>query len=310
MTLWRLRRHGGMGVKVLGQDRHCFLPDALALWLKPRYLSLPKGTVVPRGLSGSKRSLGIFGAVPATELFYVGELHDPHAPKTTPLQGRLTPICEHPPIMATTIYPSHHPQPSSTELDYSTPANPNDTTNETLNLSVLQRHLPSTLSIAFLAPYAVVYVISSNTQTWEKSGIEGTLFVVKLQNGEHAVVVLNRRGLDNFIQFLKNKEDVDVTEDYIILRGNGADSLGNGSEDEQKVYGLWIFEEELGSTKGVRGACGRCIVECAEMAGKEPGIGTGDGQSNGLAQQQQSAGASNGPDLMALLNPSRAQRST
>lgn len=237
---------------------------------------------------------------------------DPHA-YTTPMHPSACHIQPSSPdlayshssiIMATTVYASHHPQPSDNELEYSAPANP-AITNDVLNLSVLQRHLPSTVSIDYVAPYAVIYTFSTTTQAWEKAGIEGTLFVVELRDEGHAVVVLNRRGLDNFILRLKSAEDVDVSGEYIIVQGNGADNLGNGNADEQKVYGLWIFEEEQGSTKGVREACGRCIVECAETA--EQGIGTGvvDRQSNGYPQQQPSARAPSGPDLMALLNPPR-----
>lgn len=120
-------------------------------------------------------------------------------------------------------------------------------------------------------------------------------------------MVLNRRGLDNFILHLQSAADVDVTEEYIILRGKGADTLGNGDAEEKNVYGLWIFEEEQGSTKGVREACGKFIVKCAERAGKGHGVEVPDGQPNGYAQQLPTAGALGGPDLMALLNPSRGQ---
>lgn len=128
---------------------------------------------------------------------------------------------------------------------------------------------------------------------------------MELQDEGHAVIVLNRRGLDKFILHLKSAKEVDVTDEYIILQGNGADDLGGGNADEQKVYGLWIFEEEQGSTKGVRGACGRCIVECAEEAGKKHETGAVYGKENGRGQQQPTVGAPSGPDLMALLNPSR-----
>ena len=88
-----------------------------------------------------------------------------------------------------------------------------------------------------------------------------------------------------------------MTEEYIILPGNGAETLvGDGDADEKKAYGLWIFEEEQGSTKGVREACAKCIVECAGKTGKRRGVGV-------------TARALGGPDLMALLNPSRRQGS-
>ena len=201
--------------------------------------------------------------------------------------------------MATSFYGFLPPEPLNGQLDFPSPA---ITANE-LNLRVLQRHLPSTVSVEFLAPYAVVYKFSTAAQAWEKSGIEGTLFVAKLRDEGHAVVVLNRRGLDNFVLPLKSAEEVDVTPEYIILQGNGEGNTGNGDSEGQKAYGLWIFEEEFGSTKGMREACGRCIVECAENAEKEHGIQGVHGGLNGDAQQQPSVGAPGGPDLMALLNP-------
>ena len=211
--------------------------------------------------------------------------------------------------MATTIYASHDP-PILDHHTYYAPAT-STITDADLNLAVLKRYLPSTVSIDFLAPYAVIYIFNITAQTWERSGIEGSLFVVRLRDEGHAVVVLNRRGLDNFVLHLQSAGEVDLTEEYIILQGNGTDNVrpGNGSADEQKVYGLWIFEEEQGSTKGVRAACGKCISECAKNAGREPETGGADVQTNGYEQQQQTAGGSSAPDLMALLNPARGQDS-
>lgn len=120
-------------------------------------------------------------------------------------------------------------------------------------------------------------------------------------------MVLNRRGLDNFILHLQKAADVDVTEEYVILLGNDANTLGNGNADEKKVYGLWIFEEEQGSTKGEREACGKFIVECADKAGKGDGVEIPGGPSNGYAQQPPTAGTLAGQDLMALLDPSRGK---
>ena len=214
--------------------------------------------------------------------------------------------------MATTIYASHDPPIIDNQFAYSPPA-PSTVTDAHLNLAVLQRYLPSTVSIDFLAPYAVIYIFNITTQTWERSGIEGSLFVVRLRDEGHAVVVLNRRGLDNFVLHLQSAGEVDLTEEYIILQGNGTKDAGSGtgSAEEQKVYGLWIFEEERGSTKGVRAACGKCIAECAGNKGRISETGGADGQENGYAlQQAPAAGGSSAPDLMALLNPARDQDST
>lgn len=95
------------------------------------------------------------------------------------------------------------------------------------------------------------------------------------------MIVLNRRGLDNFILELKSREEVDVAGEYIILRG-----------ETGEAYGLWVFEEEEGSTSGKRQVVGDGIVECALWAG------------GGGVQQQ----GPKSPDLMALLNGPRVRR--
>ncbi|KAL8725096.1 MAG: hypothetical protein Q9166_007571 [cf. Caloplaca sp. 2 TL-2023] len=146
---------------------------------------------------------------------------------------------------------------------------PPQRTNAELNLSVLQRHLPSTTSIVSIAPYAVVYLFTShpeNGPAWEKSGIEGTLFVCRQspepQNGggeRYSVVVLNRKGLNDFICPLSG--DIDFEAGYIILRST------NNEDGAENIWGLWIFEEDEGSsTAGMREMNAKIIQDCAARA--------------------------------------------
>ncbi|MCJ1386036.1 hypothetical protein MMC17_009161 [Xylographa soralifera] len=134
-------------------------------------------------------------------------------------------------------------------------------TDEELNLAVLQRHNRDVISLEYVAPYAVVYQFSSESQQWEKSGIEGTAFVCALLPMEdypqrYEVTVLNRRGLENFTLELANASDVEVTEEYIIL---------NSTHDGvPHVYGLWVFSEPPpSSTSHHRTAIAYKIQECA-----------------------------------------------
>jgi hypothetical protein len=150
--------------------------------------------------------------------------------------------------------------------------------NTALNLSVLRRHNPSTHAILSIAPYAVIYLFSPPTQSWEKLGIEGTLFVCSLYPAcvsgpeRYNVTVLNRRGLENFTTELRDPRDVEVTEEYVILSVAGDEARngnGNGEEGEGggKVYGLWIFSEpEPSSTARAREINARVILECAVAA--------------------------------------------
>ncbi len=162
-----------------------------------------------------------------------------------------------------------------------------------------------------IVPYAVVYIFSPDREGWEKSGIEGTLFVVRTRNRQQAqeregfaVVVLNRRGLENFVLELKTSEEVELTEEYVIVRDNG-----EGYEDgEPKIYGLWIFEEEGGSTKGMRRMCGEVIVERAKRVEQRNEGLRKDGSAD--VEQPLQEEQNDGPDLMALLNGGGKQKGT
>ena len=184
--------------------------------------------------------------------------------------------------------------------------------------------------------------------------MEGTLFFVRLyplpgsSSSRYALVILNRRGLDNWTLELKSTEGVQITEEYIILQGqrsilDAVDGEVVSGDEEEKIWGIWVFEEAEGSTKGQRAECADWILKCtswtdrsigcAENPGGEDkrdtcvggwmdGVAAGEetrysgemhsqhsGRSNGLngnAIHQQQLPTS--PDLMALLNQGRRQQ--
>ena len=156
-------------------------------------------------------------------------------------------------------------QPSDYESDLNNisdaiPPPPSRTDHE-LNISVLKRHDNSVVSLEYVTPYAVVYVFSPTTQQWEKSGIEGTAFVCGLTPNDesvyrYAVIVLNRRGLENFSIELRSTNDVEITEEYVILQSE--------RDGVPQVHGLWVFcEPPPASTSQQREATARKIQECA-----------------------------------------------
>ncbi|GAM86713.1 hypothetical protein ANO11243_047320 [Dothideomycetidae sp. 11243] len=146
-------------------------------------------------------------------------------------------------------------------------------TNEELNLTVLKRHNPQIQQVLSVAPFAVVYIFSSTTQSWEKTGVEGTLFVCQLipaviYHGEeglvverYSVLVLNRKGLENFNTELHTSADVEITDEYVILQ---VDRDGQG--EEPAIYGLWIFSEPGASTEHTRVVNAKVMMECASRS--------------------------------------------
>ncbi len=110
--------------------------------------------------------------------------------------------------------------------------------------------------------------------------------------------------------YLKRSEEVEVTDEYVIVTEEVA--------GEVRIWGLWIFEEEGGSTRGSRERVGRVVLECARMVeGVSAGNEDMDGQVDGgdedgwgkEDEEQQDARLENGrgDELMAMLNGSVGQ---
>lgn len=125
-----------------------------------------------------------------------------------------------------------------------------------LNLLVLRRWQPQVASILDIAPFAVLYLFSTETQAWEKVEVQGSLFVCVLRNGGYKLVILNRKGLENWEFHLRTEEAIQVTEEYVIVQKEDRDG-------EVQIYGIWIFEEKGGNT---REKLGRVILGCAREA--------------------------------------------
>lgn len=164
-------------------------------------------------------------------------------------------------------YSQAHPGPPRTTAD--------------LNLSVLRSYNPSIASIVSIAPYAVLYIWSTDKGNWEKCNMEGTLFICALDHSDElpgyqrfVAIILNRRALGVFATLLEKSDDIEVNDEFVILRVHG--DLGATGEpeaeenqgDEDKIYGLWIFSEADTSTADTRQHIAAVVQECASVAEK------------------------------------------
>jgi hypothetical protein len=130
-------------------------------------------------------------------------------------------------------------------------------TNTELNLSVLRRYLPSIRSIVSIAANAVVYNFPPDAQQWEKSGVEGTLFVCEQDPALVAgrlvpracVFVLNRRGLDNLVVELCQASVCEVAGELITfnvhddIEAVGSDAYGEAGGNTRGI-GIWIHADQ------------------------------------------------------------------
>ncbi|QDS69918.1 hypothetical protein FKW77_001455 [Venturia effusa] len=133
-----------------------------------------------------------------------------------------------------------------------------------VNKSVLRRYWPDIKTILTIAPFVELYVFIPEMQKWEKTGKGGTVFVCELTSSDpgiqrFSVVMLNRRGLDNFATEIKSTQDVEITDELMI-------NVMGGDEGDNSIYGLWIHAEPETSTARARELTVQKIMEVAESA--------------------------------------------
>lgn len=174
-----------------------------------------------------------------------------------------------------------------------------DNSIENLNLSVLRRYKPSINSILSVAPYATVYGLNKEQREWDKSGIEGTMFVCELSQGKlgqerYAIFILNRLGLQNFVFHLSNPKCVEVTPEFLIL----------GPLDGE-YYSIWIYSELTNSTADTRERNVNLIKQCAKDSEKSRRAVEQGYQESRASQIPQtpvsSQGITSGPPLLQQL---------
>ncbi|POR31535.1 mRNA-decapping enzyme subunit 1 [Tolypocladium paradoxum] len=161
-------------------------------------------------------------------------------------------------------------------------APPPPRTNTELNLSVLQRYLPSIQSILSIAANAVIYTFDSATESWDKSGIEGTLFVCAQSplpedvghRPRACVFVLSRRGLDNLVVDLARVSHVEIMSELVILR------VENNWDEGDKVLGVWIHNDR-DETREINGA----MIQESWKAVRSVGMAEDQGPEAGPAMQ-------------------------
>ncbi|KAL7624984.1 hypothetical protein AAE478_004198 [Parahypoxylon ruwenzoriense] len=151
----------------------------------------------------------------------------------------------------TANYMASHPAPPPAALAART--------NTELNLKVLRRYRPNITTILSIAANAVVYTFSPPAK-WEKSNMEGTLFICAQKRGgdedgedeggealsDGCLFILNRKSLQNLILDLKTVCEIEPTNGLLIfdLDDNIQVPMENGESVSPKVLGIWMYAED------------------------------------------------------------------
>ncbi|KAH8652044.1 hypothetical protein BX600DRAFT_87210 [Xylariales sp. PMI_506] len=189
----------------------------------------------------------------------------------------------------TASYMASHPPPPAAALA--------QRSNTELNMTVLRRYLPAISDIRSIAANAVVYTLDANVGSWDKSNIEGTMFVCQLRgrdghDDDHCIFILNRKAIDNLILPLASVKEVELKDELLMLvMGGDQDSSRNGQEHAAQVFGLFIHADG-DSTRAAHANLIRELWITAREASQQPNRG---GQT-----QQLPEGAALGHSMPAI----------
>lgn len=125
-----------------------------------------------------------------------------------------------------------------------------DDARKAANLRSLQRLDPTISDILGTATHVVVYQFNTSLQKWEKSNMEGSLFIVKLRPGQSGVaqshvcslMILNRADVDNMNIPITPTFQMQLRDPYLIFRDDHDFSYGDASPTV--VRGIWFHDDQ------------------------------------------------------------------
>ncbi|CAK1551018.1 unnamed protein product [Leptosia nina] len=101
-----------------------------------------------------------------------------------------------------------------------------------MNFAALKRADPYAKEIIDSATHVALYTFEENE--WEKTNIEGALFVYS-RNGEpyHSLVIMNRLNTNNLIEPVSKGIELQLKEPFLLYRNAKC-----------RIYGIWFYDKE------------------------------------------------------------------
>lgn len=173
-------------------------------------------------------------------------------------------------------------------MSSSSSSKPADDARSAFNIKVLKRHDGHITSIVYSASFVVLYQYSSSNESWSKTGIEGPMFLYRREIAPHyGMFVLNRNGVDNFSVSLTKDDELQLTEQFVILRTEEETILTPDEDEEgadETILGVWVFEKDQ------RVEVGKAMEDIQARAEREDEIVPPPPPSTQGGQQQQNGG--------------------
>ncbi|KZC10432.1 mRNA-decapping enzyme 1B [Dufourea novaeangliae] len=109
-----------------------------------------------------------------------------------------------------------------------------DLTELQMNVAALKRVDPYVKDILGTATHVALYTFNAVNNEWEKTDIEGALFVYS-RNGEpyNSVLIMNRLNTNNLVEPVTQGLDLQLQEPFLLYRNSRCN-----------IYGIWFYDKE------------------------------------------------------------------
>ncbi|XP_032652607.1 mRNA-decapping enzyme 1B isoform X1 [Chelonoidis abingdonii] len=103
-----------------------------------------------------------------------------------------------------------------------------------ISLAALQRHDPYISSIVDVASQVALYTFGHRANEWEKTDVEGTLFVyTRSASPRHGFTIMNRLSMENRTEPITKDLDFQLQDPFLLYRNA-----------RLSIYGIWFYDKE------------------------------------------------------------------
>ncbi|XP_048463526.1 mRNA-decapping enzyme 1B isoform X8 [Rhincodon typus] len=102
-----------------------------------------------------------------------------------------------------------------------------------ISLAALQRQDPYIFRIVDVASQVALYTFSQRDNEWEKTDVEGTLFIyARSASPRHGFTIMNRLNVENRTEPITKDLDLQLQDPFLLYRNA-----------QLSIYGIWFYDE-------------------------------------------------------------------
>ncbi|KAM4748722.1 mRNA-decapping enzyme 1B [Rhinophrynus dorsalis] len=154
-----------------------------------------------------------------------------------------------------------------------------------ISLAALKQHDPYIQGIVDVASQVALYTFSHRVNEWEKTDVEGTLFVyTRSASPKHGFTIMNRLSMENWTEPITKDLDFQLQDPFLLYRN--ARFL---------IYGIWFYDKE---------ECQR-IAEIMKNLTQQEQLKAQQGAGTGVSPMTLTSGEGKEVDILQMLTKAK-----